>query len=266
MPGLSLKGNPTNDRAEVSDIPYSTIKSAFAMVGASSENAGSSGFVPAPSSSQRNQFLRGDGTWATPESGGIAPTTTDDITVEFPSEEVELGVVSEGDTVSYAVAQINNAINAIEDLQANKLDSDGSANDVTIQRNASIGFADIPITPITLRELVNRLGGWYSAIASKYTKPSTGIPASDLEDGVQTPFLTTTLTIATADWTTTHNGATCTKTVTGMTANALVFVKYSDTEIEFAEAQGTNNMSFTASTAPSEAVTVDVAWFKEANA
>lgn len=74
--------------------------------------------------------------------------------------------------------------------------------------------------------------------------------------GVQTPFMTATITIATTDWV---NGS-CTKTVSGMTADALVFVKYSDTETEFAETQGANSMTFTAATTPSEAVTVYVAW------
>lgn len=78
--------------------------------------------------------------------------------------------------------------------------------------------------------------------------------------GVAT-WQSTTLTIAVSDW---INGS-CTKTVTGMTADALVFVKYSDTETEFTEAQGTNSMTFTAATTPSEAVTVDVAWFKGAS-
>jgi hypothetical protein len=48
-----------------------------------------------------------------------------------------------------------------------------------------------------------------------------------------------------------------------MTADALVFVKYSDPDGEYTETQGANSMTFTAATTPSEAVTVDVAWFKE---
>ena len=131
--------------------------------------------------------------------------------------------------------------------------------------------------------------GW-STIGNKpedYMKPASGIPASDLASGVipnvpvqsvngqtgavvldaddvgaQTPFMTDTITIAVADW---DNGS-CTKTVTGMTADALGFVKYSDTETEFTETQGTNSLTFTADPTPSEAVTVDIAWFKEASA
>ncbi|MBQ4447435.1 MAG: hypothetical protein II897_03990 [Clostridia bacterium] len=79
------------------------------------------------------------------------------------------------------------------------------------------------------------------------------------EAPLQSRYMTATLTIATSDW----NNGSCTKSVTGMTADALVFVKYSDTETEFSEVQGSNFLTFTAATTPSEAVTVDVAWFNE---
>ena len=41
-----------------------------AMTGATSAKAGTAGFVPAPSAGKQTAFLRGDGTWATPESDG----------------------------------------------------------------------------------------------------------------------------------------------------------------------------------------------------
>lgn len=101
-------------------------------------------------------------------------------------------------------------------------------------------------------------GGGGGAVNS--VNGQTGTVVLDANDvGAQTPFLTTTLTIAVSDW---DNGS-CTKTVTGMTADALVFVKYSDPDGEYTETQGTNSMTFTAATTPSEAVTVDIAWFKE---
>lgn len=40
------------------------------MSGATSSQAGSSGFVPAPASTDVGKFLKGDGTWATPSGGG----------------------------------------------------------------------------------------------------------------------------------------------------------------------------------------------------
>jgi len=40
------------------------------MVGATSGAAGAHGLVPAPASADREKFLKGDGTWATPSGGG----------------------------------------------------------------------------------------------------------------------------------------------------------------------------------------------------
>lgn len=106
--------------------------------------------------------------------------------------------------------------------------------------------------------LAKRNGGGGGAVNS--VNGQTGTVVLDAEDvGAQTPFMTATLTIAVSDW----NNGSCTKTVTGMTADSLVFVKYSDTETEYTEVQGANSMTFTADPVPSEAVTVDVAWFKE---
>lgn len=41
------------------------------MTGATAEEAGTSGFVPAPAAGDQNKFLRGDGTWAEIEGGSI---------------------------------------------------------------------------------------------------------------------------------------------------------------------------------------------------
>lgn len=72
----------------------------------------------------------------------------------------------------------------------------------------------------------------------------------------------TSVTIATSDW----SNKTCTKNVTGVTANNTVIVSYApsskdayqDADI-YCSAQGAGTLTFTCETVPSEAVTVNVA-------
>ena len=69
---------------------------------------------------------------------------------------------------------------------------------------------------------------------------------------------TTTLTIATTDW----SSLSCTKTVTGMTTTAVVWLEYSDTTTVFTCTQGTDSLTFGCDATPSAAVTVKVAFME----
>lgn len=60
----AAKPSPEDIGAAKESHPHS------AMTGASQYAAGTAGMVPAPSAGNQNAFLRGDGTWATPTSGG----------------------------------------------------------------------------------------------------------------------------------------------------------------------------------------------------
>lgn len=68
----------------------------------------------------------------------------------------------------------------------------------------------------------------------------------------------TTLTIATTDW----SSSSCTKTVTGMTSTAVVWIEYSDTTTEFTCSQSTDSLTFTCNSTPSAAVTVKVSFIE----
>ena len=71
---------------------------------------------------------------------------------------------------------------------------------------------------------------------------------------------TTTLTIATTDW----SSLSCTKTVSGMTSTAVVWLEYSDTTTVFTCTQGTDSLTFGCDATPSAAVTVKVAFMEAA--
>ena len=47
------------------------------MTGATSSTAGAAGLVPAPAAGDNTEFVRGDGTWATPDAPIITMTDTD---------------------------------------------------------------------------------------------------------------------------------------------------------------------------------------------
>lgn len=83
---------------------------------------------------------------------------------------------------------------------------------------------------------------------------------SSLGDNKQSTYMTTTLTISTEDWTLERSDASCTKSVIGMTATALVWIEFSDTETDFTVTQTTNALTFTTNSIPSETITVNVAW------
>ena len=55
----------SNTTIALTDTTYS------AMTGATSGTAGTSGLVPAPAAGDQGKFLQGDGTWATPNAGGV---------------------------------------------------------------------------------------------------------------------------------------------------------------------------------------------------
>ena len=55
----------SNTTIALTDTTYS------AFTGATSSVAGSAGLVPAPTTSDPDKFLKGDGTWATPNAGGV---------------------------------------------------------------------------------------------------------------------------------------------------------------------------------------------------
>ena len=81
--------------------------------------------------------------------------------------------------------------------------------------------------------------------------------------GKQKAFTTTTVTLATSDW----SNNSCTKTVSGMTASALVFVAPDPTSLinastaqVYCSAQASNSLTFTCVTTPTANLTINIAY------
>lgn len=71
-----------NDNTDIIDTQmYNNQQSAAkVMVGATAQEDGESGRVPAPTSAERGKYLKGDGTWDTPSGGGGGSSTLDGLT------------------------------------------------------------------------------------------------------------------------------------------------------------------------------------------
>ena len=73
----SSKGTITLNQSGSSTIALSDTNTTYGTMGAATSSAaGSAGLVPAPASGKQSQFLRGDGTWATPTNTTYGTATT----------------------------------------------------------------------------------------------------------------------------------------------------------------------------------------------
>lgn len=101
MEPLTIKGNNTQSTRVPKDLSKAEIKAMFPMVGATAGANGLAGFVPAPTSGDKDFFLAGDGTWKEPSSEqGELKIKVDDTVVTLTS-------LSTGDYLSKAMALIN---------------------------------------------------------------------------------------------------------------------------------------------------------------
>lgn len=64
----------TNIQISAQNVISATDTTYSAFTGATSQQAGAAGLVPAPTTSDPDKFLKGDGTWATPSGGGSTVT------------------------------------------------------------------------------------------------------------------------------------------------------------------------------------------------
>ncbi len=146
--------------------------------------------------------------------------------------------VNETDGTAYVCVPDANGMSLGDNTWVRLLNYNGNGDSVKVLRTGSVDYADIPHdNAVTLAELLNRLGGWYSEI-----------------NGKQRRHMSAVVTLAADGWT----DNTQTVTVTGMTADALVIC---DGDAECA-AQGENSLTFAVDTVPTEDIMVNVGWFE----
>lgn len=156
-----------------------------------------------------------------------------------------------------------------------------TALEATTQINIMRGANSVSYTVQTLND-AQKTQARSNIGAGTYSKPGTGITKTDLAQSVRDSLdladsalqshqdisgkadkpKYTTLTLATSDWQSSGNAYSCSKTITGLTANSIVWLSYSDTETEFSEAQSANTLTFTVAELPSAAITVNVAYME----
>lgn len=101
MEPLTIKGNDTQSTHAPKDLSKAEIKAMFPMVGATAGANGSAGFVPAPTSGDKDFFLAGDGTWREPAS------EQGELKIKVDNTVVTLTSLSTGDYLSKAMTFIN---------------------------------------------------------------------------------------------------------------------------------------------------------------
>lgn len=101
MAPLTIKGNNTQSTRAPKDLSKAEIKAMFPMVGATNNANGSAGFVPAPTSGDKDFFLAGDGTWKEPSS------EQGELKIKVDNTVVTLTSLSTGDYLSKAMTFIN---------------------------------------------------------------------------------------------------------------------------------------------------------------
>lgn len=129
---------------------------------------------------------------------------------------------------------------------------------VTHENNADY-LLQITLTAATVSTMSGTL--YKTQLVTDLSAYRTAAAQDVIDAGKQAKHQTATLTLETSDWTSAASGVTCSKTVNGMTATALVLVEFSDTEGEYTVTQGAETLTITATAAPSAAITVKVGWF-----
>ena len=151
----------------------------FLMVGATAENAGVSGLVPAPNTGDQSKFLRGDGTWAEVSTSGLTPEERQKI-LDLDSAVSTLVGSHTGQSIDAIVESIIVQAGAPENLDTIKEISDW------IQQHPN-DVAEINSSIADLQERVSTLeGNDFTSLESRVLNLESAV--GDLE-GIETKYV-----------------------------------------------------------------------------
>lgn len=127
---LTIKGTGkttvTSDANGVITINSTDANTTYSnMTAATASAAGAAGLVPAPAAGKQGQFLRGDGTWATPTNTTYAALTADELNTGTATTSRAITAKVLGDYVKSAVSDESSArTTAISSEQSARTDAD----------------------------------------------------------------------------------------------------------------------------------------------
>ena len=137
------------------------------MNGATANEAGTSGLVPAPTTADRDKFLKGDGTWGTVSASGSTSVTTDATPTQNSTNPVQSGGVY---TALHATKPINEGGTGATSASAARtnlgLGTAATANTTTSITSNGTGLPTAGSVYTALNEL----------IATTTTDPGEGAP------------------------------------------------------------------------------------------
>ena len=150
------------------------------FTGASASVAGASGLVPAPAAGNNDEFLRGDGTWATPKDTTYSNATTSTAGLMSSQDKTKLdGIANNANNYVHPTTAGNKHVPA-GGASGNALmwESDGTAKWAVIQQNDVSGLTDVLNGKLSSTDTVAIANGGTGATTADEARTNLGAAAT----------------------------------------------------------------------------------------
>lgn len=150
------------------------------FTGASASVAGASGLVPAPAAGNNDEFLRGDGTWATPKDTTYSNATTSTAGLMSSQDKTKLdGIAEKANNYVHPTTAGNKHVPA-GGASGNALmwESDGTAKWAVIQQDDVSGLTDVLNGKLSSTDTVAIANGGTGATTADEARTNLGAAAA----------------------------------------------------------------------------------------